>query len=251
MDALIEFLKRLGAYLGPAEPVTFAPLVRLLVAAVLGAGIGWERERHGRAAGLRTHMLLCTGSALIMLISLFLPSLFFEYSPDANVRVDASRVASQALSGLGFLGGGAILVLGQRIRGLTTAACIWITAAIGLAVGAGYFAPALLTWGLTVFALVAVGIWERRMTKKDQYIGLKLRFNRPARRFPALRDLLKEKGLTVVEYTVDRRGKTVTYKMSLRYAIEPDFEEVTHQLYEAMKPQGIEQARWGIAEVRT
>jgi putative Mg2+ transporter-C (MgtC) family protein len=117
-------------------------LMRLLGAAVLGSLIGFERERLLWAAGIRTHMLVCVGACLFMIVSAY----GFAPALGPNVVLDPSRVAAQVVSGIGFLGAGAILARGEIVKGLTTAASIWTVAAIGLAVGAGlYFAAAVST----------------------------------------------------------------------------------------------------------
>jgi putative Mg2+ transporter-C (MgtC) family protein len=112
--------------------VTYAEtLLRLLVAAVLGSLIGFERERLLWAAGIRTHMLVCVGACLFMIVSAY----GFASVLGPNVVLDPSRIAAQVVSGIGFLGAGAILARGEIVKGLTTAASIWTVAAIGLAVG--------------------------------------------------------------------------------------------------------------------
>jgi putative Mg2+ transporter-C (MgtC) family protein len=117
-------------------------LLRLLLAAVLGSLIGFERERLLWAAGIRTHMLVCVGACLFMIVSVY----GFSASLGPNVVLDPSRVAAQVVSGIGFLGAGAILARGEIVKGLTTAASIWTVAAIGLAVGGGlYFAAGTST----------------------------------------------------------------------------------------------------------
>src|SRR4051794_16474857 len=117
-------------------------LLRLLAAAALGSLIGFERERLLWAAGIPTHMLVCVGACLFMIVS----ASGFSTSLGANVVLDPSRVAAQVVSGIGFLGAGAILARGEVVKGLTTAASIWTVAAIGLAVGGGlYFAAGVST----------------------------------------------------------------------------------------------------------
>ncbi len=232
---------QVAALLGP-WPVT--ALGRILLAALLGSAVGWERERHGRAAGLRTHMLLCLGCALIMLVSLHVPALFAGQSADGIVRTDPGRIAGHALSGLGFLGAGAIIVLGTRIRGLTTAAAIWVTAAIGLALGAGYVGPALFTWGLTMFALLAVGWLEGLMARKDRYIRLTCTFQGTGRRMDDLRQMLSESGFTVLEATTDFEADRMRYKLILRYEDRVDFEQVTIGLSERLSEQGLQRVEW-------
>src|SRR6201991_439445 len=118
-------------------------LLRLLTAAILGSMIGFERERLLWAAGIRTHMLVCVGSCLIMIVSQYGFSNILTYE---HVVLDPSRIAAQVVSGIGFLGAGSILARGEIVKGLTTAASIWSVAAIGLAVGGGlYFAAGAST----------------------------------------------------------------------------------------------------------
>ena len=111
-------------------------LIRLLSAALLGSVIGLERERILWAAGIRTHMLVCVGSCLIMIVSQYG---FANVLTEKNVVLDPSRIAAQVVSGIGFLGAGSILARGEIVKGLTTAASIWTVAAIGLAVGGGLY----------------------------------------------------------------------------------------------------------------
>lgn len=124
--------------------------VRLVLAAVLGLAIGFEREIHGHPAGLRTHMLVALGSALFTVISAY----GFAGEPNAAVTVDPTRVAAQVVSGIGFLGAGAILKDGIVIRGLTTAASLWATAAVGMAAGAAEYVIAAVA-----AAVILVSLW--------------------------------------------------------------------------------------------
>jgi len=126
--------------------------LRLAVAAVLTGTIGLERELRERAAGLRTHMLVGTGSALFTIVSAY-GWVDFTFSQQSGITLDPSRVAAQVVTGIGFLGAGAIIRQGGSIRGLTTAAGLWVVAAIGMAAGAGYYWPAVAATALTLFAL--------------------------------------------------------------------------------------------------
>jgi putative Mg2+ transporter-C (MgtC) family protein len=126
----------------------FEILSRLLMAALLGSVIGFERERLNWAAGLRTHMLVCVGASLMMMVSAFG---FADALTQKNVVLDPSRVAAQVVSGIGFLGAGSILLRGEVVRGLTTAASLWSVAGIGLAVGRGMYTAAI---GATVIILI-------------------------------------------------------------------------------------------------
>jgi putative Mg2+ transporter-C (MgtC) family protein len=128
-------------------------LLRLIVAAALGGAIGFERELRERGAGLRTHLLVCLGSALFTIVSAYG---FHEFlvSGGSLVRTDPTRIAAQIVSGIGFLGAGAIIRQGLSVRGLTTAATLWLVAAIGMASGAGYYSGALIA---TIAALLTLG----------------------------------------------------------------------------------------------
>jgi putative Mg2+ transporter-C (MgtC) family protein len=119
-------------------------ILRLCLAALLGGFIGLERESHRRPAGLRTHILVCLGSALVMLISVYAFS-----SPNR----DPARLAAQVVSGIGFLGAGTIMREGSTIKGLTTAASLWVVSGIGLAAGSGFYLAAAFATGLVVVIL--------------------------------------------------------------------------------------------------
>jgi putative Mg2+ transporter-C (MgtC) family protein len=125
--------------------------IRLVVASVLGAAIGLERELHAHPAGMRTHLLVSLGSAAFTVLSIF----FFESpaAPNGSLPTDPSRIAAQIVSGIGFLGAGAILKYGTSVRGLTTAASLWATAGVGMAAGAGAWFVAVITTVLIVFSL--------------------------------------------------------------------------------------------------
>lgn len=130
----------------------FELILRLFLAAFLGGFVGVEREKTNRFAGLRTHMLVCIGSTLIMIVSQygFSQSLYENF-----IVVDPSRVAAQVVSGIGFLGAGTILFLKDKIRGLTTAASLWAVAGVGLAIGGGLYAAAIATT-ILIFVVLAV-----------------------------------------------------------------------------------------------
>jgi len=131
-------------------------ILKLLLGALLGGIIGFERQTHGRPAGFRTQLLVCVACVLIMIISesyYVQSSLRPEYA-----RIDPTRIAAGAMTGVGFLGAGVILKTGVSIQGLTTAACIWIVSAIGLAIGAGQYIA-----GVTGFAITFISLWFLRL----------------------------------------------------------------------------------------
>lgn len=144
---------------------------RILVAAGLGGAIGFERELRERAAGLRTHILVALGSCLFTLVSAFGFHEFTSEPASAAVRADVTRVASQIVVGIGFIGGGAILRHGATIRGLTTAATLWVTAAIGLAAGLGFYPAAVVTTAISVFTLSGlrpVEAWIGKLLRREE-----------------------------------------------------------------------------------
>ncbi len=134
--------------------------LRILSSAFLGALIGLERERKKRAAGLRTHVLVALGSCVIMLVSLYV----FEIYKNITT-IDPGRIAAGVITGIGFLGAGTIIRSGDSVRGLTTAATIWLTSAIGLACGCGFFAVAVICTAVSLAVLLFLGGIEIRVNK--------------------------------------------------------------------------------------
>ena len=135
--------------------------IRLLVAAVLGGLVGLERELHDQPAGLRTHIILVLGATIAMCISINLSMQFHTVATNG----DPERLAAQVISGIGFLGAGAIFRYGANVKGLTTAASLWTTAIIGLAVGAGYFLLGLAATLSVLFVLIALDSMEKRFLR--------------------------------------------------------------------------------------
>ncbi len=122
--------------------------IRVILAAILGSLIGLEREQKSRSAGLRTHILVCMGSSLIMLVSLYIFDVYQGKAP-----VDPARIAAGVVTGIGFLGAGTIMGSAEGVKGLTTAASIWVSSAIGLAVGCGFLSAAVIVTAITFVTL--------------------------------------------------------------------------------------------------
>ena len=154
--------------------LTANTLARLAISCLLGGAIGLERDMHGRAAGLRTNMLVSLGSALFMLISETVALLYSANLAGATgLRVDPSRIAAQIITGIGFLGAGAIIKEGINVRGLTTSACLWLSAGIGMACGAGLFELAVVVTLIGLFTLVVLNRLER-LYPRDSYRTLEI-----------------------------------------------------------------------------
>lgn len=136
-------------------------MFRLILAAVIGGVIGFEREVHGRAAGFRTQLIVCVAAVLIMVVS---ENYYYHLKYlDPTLRIDPARISAGALIGIGFLGAGVIVKSGFAIRGLTTAASLWMVSAIGLAIGAGLYLEGIASAAITIIALVFLRWFERNM----------------------------------------------------------------------------------------
>jgi putative Mg2+ transporter-C (MgtC) family protein len=193
----------------PAEPLFMLAhqeiVLRLFVAAILGAAVGLERERLEWVAGLRTHMLVCLGAALVMIVSAYG---FNEVISAYRVVLDPSRVAAQVVSGIGFLGAGTILFLRQQvIRGLTTAASLWAVAAVGLAVGGGLYLAAMTTTALIVVILALVKPLERRLFRRQGVRNLTVVVNPQVASIQRIEAEIAAGGLSVQQVTL-RHGET-------------------------------------------
>ena len=155
-------------------------LLRVVLAGVLGGAVGAEREIREREAGLRTHLLVAVGAALFTLVSAYAWS-DFHFSQKSGVTYDPTRIAAQIVTGIGFLGAGAIIRQGLSVRGLTTAASLWVVAAIGIAAGAGYYSAAVITTIVVLFSLWPLRIVAHRMFTRirpgEQRLEVELRPN--------------------------------------------------------------------------
>ncbi|MDS0797084.1 MgtC/SapB family protein [Burkholderia pseudomultivorans] len=172
-------------------------LLRLALAAILGAAVGIERERMSWAAGLRTHMLVCVGSSLIMLVSAYG---FNDVAAQQHISLDPSRVAAQVVSGIGFLGAGAILLRGEVVRGLTTAASVWCVAGVGLAVGGGMYVGSI--GGTVIILLILAGVkpLEKRFVVPKRFHNLDLLTARGALSLNTLYDMPNLQSVRVKQF---------------------------------------------------
>ncbi|MFA7327970.1 MAG: MgtC/SapB family protein [Candidatus Ratteibacteria bacterium] len=143
-------------------------ILRLIIAAVLGGVVGLERESRGREAGFRTLILVCSGTCLIMITSLRVPELFACFTADSVLRLDPARIAYGTITGIGFLGAGAIVRDKKRTRGITTAACLWVVAAIGLAIGCGFYYLGVASTAISILVLYFLRLAEK-FIPKDNY----------------------------------------------------------------------------------
>jgi len=190
-------------------------ILRMVLAAGLGLLVGFERERHGRAAGLRTCMLVAMAGALLMSLSLHLAQMFESAGTASAFRLDPGRIPSYAIAGMGFLGAGAIIQGSLSARGVTTAAAMWTCTGVGLAVGAGLYWPSLAAVALVLVALNLLRPLAR-IIPHEQYVILTVEATSLEVR-QLLRDLLTEYGIKIIFAGRERCLKTgvVTHKYSL------------------------------------
>ena len=152
-----------GVFLGVNKMISdFDAVLRLVLALLLGGVVGYERQSCNKSAGLRTHVLVCVGSCLIMILSVNI-----YHTVQGLTNADPARLAAQVVSGIGFLGAGTIMKEGPTVKGLTTAASIWVVSGIGLAVGSGYYFSALAATGLVFVTLSVLFRIEKRMGASD------------------------------------------------------------------------------------
>ncbi len=142
---------------------------RLILSVLLSGIIGVERESIKRPAGLRTHILVCVGSTLVMLTSIYIFDIFKQYTP-----LQPDRLGAQVISGIGFLGAGTIIRQGDTVRGLTTAASLWAVACIGIAIGAGFYLGAIISVLLVLITLLSFARVEKRIKVRRNYLNLKV-----------------------------------------------------------------------------
>jgi len=180
---------------------------RLLLGALLGGGIGLERQVHGRPAGFRTHLLVCVASVLLMIVSQSLGG-------DAS-RFDPGRLAAGAITGIGFLGAGVVLKSGLSVHGLTTAACLWIVSAIGLAVGGGLHFAAVLSFAITLVSLWLLRYVEDRIPRLAyKHVTIVVDRDAPEEQ---LRAAVTAHGprITEMDYELDAAGGLMTYRITI------------------------------------
>jgi putative Mg2+ transporter-C (MgtC) family protein len=191
--------------------------VRVLAAVLVGASIGFERTFHGRPAGFRTHALVCLASSLLMLVTVY-PNWWMAVTPTDAFRTDPTRMAQGIMTGIGFLGAGVIFKEGLTVRGLTTAASIWITAAIGILLGIGFYFAATVGAIATLAVLAAFRFIERRLPA-EFYAHHSLTFRRSAvMSEDDLRRLIGDHGFSIanLSYRLSGDGTLFEYGMVIK-----------------------------------
>ena len=203
-------------------------LIRLAFASLFGALIGIERERKHWTAGLRTHMMVCVGSCLIMIVSAYG---FKDILHSPDIVLDPSRIAAQVISGIGFIGAGTILLLKKgTIRGLTTASGLWTVAAIGLATGGGLYFAASATTVIALIILWALQPIERTISSKFKYKTLKIVTETNMDHTELLKKILNEHNLKVQTFTLDKSDEDYIFLLEFENGDRQDLNDILNDL---------------------
>ncbi|MDR0584951.1 MAG: MgtC/SapB family protein [Treponema sp.] len=220
--------------MGNAVPISeFAIIIRLCLGFLAGGIIGFERSSRRQIAGLRTHILICLGATLLMLLSIWLSQGFNE-----TRNGDPGRIAAQVVSGIGFLGAGAIIRLGNNVKGLTTAASLWLIAAVGMAIGAGMYIAAAAAEALSLITLVVLDRIEKKIFPAARNKLLEIQYKPGSKAdTAAAREILKNYGLKIQSMDVNQglgKGKNTR----LRFLVSiPDSADIS-KLARAFKTAG-------------
>ena len=211
---MYDFYEELKTTLLSTEINLHTASIRLLISFFLGASIGVERQIRRREAGLRTFTLICIGSTLAMLLSIWIPQIYPDF-----LNGDPGRIAAQVLTGIGFLGAGAIIQSHGSVHGLTTAACIWVVAVIGLAVGAGMFLPAAIATIITVTVLVSLERLEKKMMLSGVNKILTIMCSTSTPDLKKIRETISSHKVYIVsasyEYNYEANTSTLIYRVNV------------------------------------
>jgi putative Mg2+ transporter-C (MgtC) family protein len=203
----------------------------LFAATMAGGLIGLERSYHGRPAGFRTHALVCTASSLLMLVTMY-QGVWFASAAEGTVRIDPTRMAQGVMTGIGFLGAGVIMREGLTVRGLTTAASIWITAAIGILAGIGFYSAVVMASLITLGVLSVFRAIENRMPAQV-FANHTLLFERNNTLSELqVKELLSANGFSVtnISYRLQEKGEKVEYRMTVRTMDRGNIEKLSRSL---------------------
>lgn len=209
----------------------FDILTHLLVATMAGGVIGLERSYHGRPAGFRTHTLVCVASSLLMLVTMY-QAKWFTGAPLDTVRVDPTRMAQGVMTGIGFLGAGVIMREGLTVRGLTTAASIWITAAIGILAGTGSYRAVFIGSVITIGILTVFRKVENRMPSQI-FANNTIVFGRDNPMSETeIREMHEKNGFSVanISYRLMEKGEQLEYRMTVRTMDRGNVEKLSKTL---------------------
>ena len=206
----------INQYLLTMEVTPLSASLKLFVSFFLGAVIGAERQTRRQSAGIRTFSLICMGSTAAMLLSIWIPQSYPHL-----LNGDPGRIAAQVLTGIGFLGAGAIIQSRGSVHGLTTASTIWVVAIMGMAVGAGMYLPAMALTFMSLFVLIALDRVEKRKTLTGQIKQLMIYFDTDAPPIGQIMGTIKNHAIFVYDVSVDRNYKRHTAQLTIKIQAKP------------------------------
>ncbi|HMK59947.1 MAG TPA: MgtC/SapB family protein [Dissulfurispiraceae bacterium] len=224
-------------------------LAKLALATLAGGAIGFEREAHGQAAGLRTNILVCIGACLMMQLSLHMEVLFHSVGvTDSVVRLDPGRIASYAIASMGFLGAGAIIKGKGSVRGLTTAAGLWLVTGVGLSIGAGYIIPAVFTTCFSLFYLYSLRR-IKTVLPRTEFIILTIVCSGTTSPLERIKTILLEYAhLTIhfASYVKDLKNEKIIVRIRISHREPIRFDEVVAKLSDI---ESVDEIKWEESEV--
>lgn len=227
MNSFIELIN------SPA--ITFeSAAVKLLFSMVAGGVVGINREQNKQPAGFRTHILICVGATLLMIISIYLPQVYFNFK-----NGDPGRIAAQVVSGIGFLGAGAIIRLGTNIRGLTTAASIWLISGVGLCIGAGLYLIAALTVLISLFTLIVLDKIEIRLFPQIHLKTFEIKFNQGNVPKGEITEIMKRARIDISDFSISTNTSHSEIKYIAKISERTDISGVIDKIYQLGNVQSI------------
>jgi putative Mg2+ transporter-C (MgtC) family protein len=223
-------------------------LARLVLAALVGAAIGFEREAHGQAAGLRTFILVTVGACLMMMLSLEMAEIHRHLSVDQSVvRLDPARIASYAIASMGFLGAGAIITGKGSVRGLTTAAGLWLATGLGLSIGAGYLIPALFATCVSLIILYCLRL-IKKIFSHDVFTLLTLSYQGTEDPLDMIKAILNDNDINIqfINFKLKLGDNLKMYRFRLQAKDTVRFKDFLPAL---AKIKGVKELHWQEGEV--
>ncbi|HBG69473.1 MAG TPA: magnesium transporter MgtC [Bacteroidales bacterium] len=212
---------------------TWDVILRLFLSFAAGLIIGIERGRHKQVLSLRPHILIAVGSTLVMLISIYMPQVF-----GADKNYDPGRIAAQVVSGIGFLGAGAIIRMGVNVKGLTTATTIWVASAIGLAIGAGFYFAALIAVIIILLVLILIDFLEKNVFRESLYKVVTVKYTGVDNRKEDVVAILKRHQVRILTINIEKDFEKQFTKMHFQVQIvmHADSEIMCNQISEVFAP---------------
>jgi len=222
------------------QMISHSYLVRLLFASFMGALIGLERDVHGRSAGLRTNLLVSLGAAVFMILSEVVSTSFIpEYDSTSILSADPTRIAANIIMGIGFIGAGVIIKAGFSVKGITTAACLWLSAGIGMSAGAGFYELSLIVTIIGLASLIFLNPLERGYAK-DSYRSLQI-ITANETNISQVIDVVKRDGLKIVYMDKERNYETKKMKIifTVRLHHKGGTDKLSHGIVQDIENSGI------------